>query len=283
MGHWRKSFCGLMIPLIPAVLAASEGPREVPFKLYRGYSIVVRGEVGGIKKLNFLLDTGAEPSVIDVRLARRLRLEGQSETLSVFSRSVEAQKIVLPELRVGPVRADGTAVLVHDLAFIEEGLGVRIDGLIGLDVLGRESFSIDYEAGKLRFGPILSTGSSVNFEPGSSYVVVKFQPKDSPLRLLVDTGTNHLILFEERARSHFPPLRTRGTKSLSNMGGAIVLDQVELPDARLGESTLPSQTALLLRTPSGAPGDFDGLLGVAALGAKRVDFDFERRVLSWTQ
>ena len=57
---------------------AADSPNEVPFKLYRGYVIVVRGSIGGLKNLNFLVDTGAVPSVVDARIARKLHLRGQA-------------------------------------------------------------------------------------------------------------------------------------------------------------------------------------------------------------
>jgi len=38
---------------------AADKPNEVSLKLYRGYAIVVRGSVGNLKNLNFLIDTGA--------------------------------------------------------------------------------------------------------------------------------------------------------------------------------------------------------------------------------
>ena len=51
---------------LAAQLAVGENARnEVPFKLYRGYVIVVRGSIGNLKNLNFLIDTGAVPSVLD--------------------------------------------------------------------------------------------------------------------------------------------------------------------------------------------------------------------------
>src|ERR1700757_1960990 len=57
--------------------AGPERPAKsaVSFELYRDYLIVVRGTAGPVKGLNFLLDTGATPSVLDPRLAGKLHLE----------------------------------------------------------------------------------------------------------------------------------------------------------------------------------------------------------------
>ena len=71
---WRAVL--LALSLAPCVVFADDNPNEVPFKLCRGYAIVVRGSVGNLKNLNFLVDTGAVPSVLDERIAQKLHLTG---------------------------------------------------------------------------------------------------------------------------------------------------------------------------------------------------------------
>jgi predicted aspartyl protease len=262
-------------------LLAADSVVEVPFRLYRGYVIVVKGSVGGQDKLNFLIDTGAVPSVVDQRIARKLKLSGAAESLSVFSQNVQAHRVVLPDLQIGPIRAEGLSVLVRDLAFIEEGMGVRVDALIGLDVLGRSSFSIDYQSKRIIFGTVELSASQVVFEARPGYVVVRFEVQGQPLWLVVDTGTKDLILFETRVRGRLAGVRTASAKTSSNVGGESQLLEVQLPAARLGASDLGNQKAYLLATSAQAVPDFDGLLGVAALGLKRLAFDFDRQTISW--
>jgi hypothetical protein len=58
---------------------------------------------------------------------------------------------------------------------------------------------------------------------------------------------------------------------------------VDLPEARLGSTSLGSLNAFVLDSPAeGTPG-FDGLLGVRSLGLTRLAFDFERQTISWTK
>jgi Aspartyl protease len=56
---------------------------EIRFKLYQGYIIVVQGSIGTLQKLNFVIDTGAVPSVVDPRVAQKLGLNGTSQSVSV--------------------------------------------------------------------------------------------------------------------------------------------------------------------------------------------------------
>jgi predicted aspartyl protease len=267
--------------LISQTLLAADGLVEVPFKLYRGYVIVVKGSIAGLDKLNLLIDTGAVPSVVDRRIAQKLKLSGNGQSLSVFSQSVQAQGVVLPDLALGPIRVERVPVLVRDLAFIEEGMGIHVDAMIGLDVLARSSFSIDYRSKKMAFGPVEPSQSTVAFEPGPGYVVVQFQVQGRPLSLVVDTGAKDLVLFGSRVQGRLASVRTAGAKTSANMGGESQLQEVRLPAARLGTTDLGNQKAYLLATSAQALPNFDGLLGVTALGVKRLAFDFDRQTISW--
>ena len=74
--------------LVPRVALAAHNPNEIPFKLYRSYAIVVRGSIGGVRNLNFLIDTGSVPSVLDRRIAQKMHLTGTVEKLSVFTKEM---------------------------------------------------------------------------------------------------------------------------------------------------------------------------------------------------
>ncbi|MGD0921694.1 MAG: retropepsin-like aspartic protease [Terriglobia bacterium] len=267
--------------LISQTLLAADGLVEVPFRLYRGYVIVVKGSIAGLDKLNFLIDTGAVPSVVDRRIAQKLKLSGNGQSLSVFSQSVQAQGVVLSDVALGPIRAERLPVLVRDLAFIEEGMGIHIDAMVGLDVLARSSFRIDYQSKKMIFGAVEPSEYSVVFEPRPGYVLVQFEVEGQPLRLVVDTGAKDVVLFESRVHGRLASVRTAGAKTSANMGGESQLQEVRLPTARLGTTDLGNQKAYLLATSAQALPNFDGLLGVTALGVKRLAFDFDRQTISW--
>ncbi len=170
--------------LLPGVLSAADRHTDVHFALYGGYTIVAQGGVGRLKNLNFIIDTGAVPSVVGQRVARKLGLVGRAEQLSVFNRNLEAQRVVLPDLVLGPLRARSVDVLVTDLSAFERALGVPIAGMIGLDVLGSSDFSIDYATKTLSFGRLEMPASvgSVPFETGQGYVTVRFQVQERPVR-----------------------------------------------------------------------------------------------------
>jgi predicted aspartyl protease len=313
-----KRFCvfwvagWLLCCAVPSGRAA--GARAtLPVKLYGGYTVVVQGAIANIPNLNFIIDTGALPTVVDARIARKLGLSGNRQSLTVFSRQVGTERVVLPNVRIGPVRATGVQGLVADLSFAEKSLGLRIDAIVGLDVLGHEGFSIDYRARQILFGPSDAADWVAGFEIGLPRVVVELQIDARPVRLLVDTGARYFILF---GRENSEPLRhdarpigtpigrivgpmpalpsaqmlppasaqqneqTAGP-TITTFGGDVRLQPVRLSQVRLGALQLPDQPVYLSPSDAGAALGFDGVLGVAALHVQRIDFDFEHGRLGW--
>jgi len=273
---------GYIILTVTIVPSLSANETRVPFVLHRGFSIVVHGSIGEIKGLNFIIDTGAVPSVVDRRLSHRLNLDGQPDQVSLFARTMPSQRVVLPSVVLGPIHATGVEALTQDLSFIERALGVRIDALIGLDIMGRQDFSIDFAASCLQFDlPARPADIWSDMMEGNSIAVVEMEFNGVPLRLMVDTGLKHVILFESRVPGMFARNRIQSEKVSSNIGGAVKLKQVDPPIARLAHAPLAVESVFLLETPEDLSLEIDGLLGVAALKPMRVDFNFERRAIGW--
>ena len=74
MSNTKTFLLVVALALNSAFAPGADKPGELPFKLVQGFGIVVRGEIGSTKDMNFLLDTGAVPSV----LGRELRLRWAS-------------------------------------------------------------------------------------------------------------------------------------------------------------------------------------------------------------
>jgi predicted aspartyl protease len=254
--------------------------------VYWGYTVVAQGSIGKLQQLNFIIDTGAFRAVVDTRIARELNLSGSPEQINVFSREVDSERVVLPEFRLGPIHAAAADAYVQDLSFAEKAFGVRIDAIIGLDLLGHGGLSIDYRSKQLLFGQTELPDWVASFASGSPQVIVELRIDEQPVRLLVDTGARYLILFEQKQFERFGGNAFRSqteARTISNFGGDVQLRPVHLAEVRLGGMEFRDQTAYVLQAESGAVFDFDGVLGVGALNLQRIDFDFERGRIGWVR
>src|ERR1044071_7827697 len=108
----------LAMALAPPSAAAADGASALPFRLHQGHLIVVKGAIGAADRLDFLIDTGTSHSVIDKNTARRLRLQSLPGRYEVegFSKNNQAGKVIVPELRIGPLAVPSASLLVVDLS-----------------------------------------------------------------------------------------------------------------------------------------------------------------------
>jgi predicted aspartyl protease len=277
---------GLLLLFVTPKARASETRSALPIKVYCGYTVVAQGSIGKLQQLNFIIDTGAFPAVVDARIARELNLSGGHEQITVFSREVDSERVVLPEFKLGPIHAVAARAYVQDLSFAEKALGVRIDAIIGLDLLGHGGLSIDYRSKQLLFGQSELPDWVASFASGSPQVIVELRIDERPVRLLVDTGARYLILFDQKGLEHFGESAFRPqteAQTIPNFGGDVQLRPVHLKDVSVGGMEFRDQTAYVTQVESRAAFDFDGVLGVGALNLQRIDFDFELGRVGWVR
>jgi predicted aspartyl protease len=255
----------------------------VSFRLYRGYLIVVTGSLGGMKNQRLLIDTGGAPSVVDVRAARKLGLNGIAGSLALLNGKVAAEQSVLSDVEVGPIRAESVLVMVRNLSFLDEALGEHIDAVLGLDVMARSSFRIDYHFRKIVFGPVTPAEIAVPFESGPPFVTVNMRINDLPVRLLVDTGASSLTLFASRIGGAADTSAIPQVKKATSFAGDFTMRGLVVRQASLGGKELAPLQAFLAEDRKDDGRGFDGLLSVAALRFRQVAFDFEDRVLYFTK
>jgi hypothetical protein len=282
-GH---AFC--LFSLLTVLLMAGEPPARgygnqhdtVHFDLYRDYLIVVRGSAGPLKGLNFLVDTGASPTVLDRRVADKLHLDQRPASIAMVGGSVPAAQATAPTLEVGPTRRDNFPVLVEDLSFFQKALPVRIDAVVGLDLLGQDAFEINYSARQILFGSVPRLSSSLPLRLQAGLPIVEAQINHLSAHLMVDTGASSLVMFEPPAAK---PVRVSEVLPAPGTIGEVDRKQVWLPSLRLGEAEFGKEPALLIRNRSVGVQDFDGLMSPAALGITRMVFDLGQGVFTFSR
>ena len=249
----------------------------MPFELVSGFLVVVDGQIGNLDGLKFILDTGATHSLIDRKVADRLHLKRRSGEVISFDHFIPVEWAIIPEFRVGPLRTETLRVMVVKLAEYSD-LAEHADGIIGLDLLSRsKKFTIDYATRtvSLQLAEVGTTGRS--FSP---CLVIPLVVQGLQVNLAVDTGLQGIVLYKSRLRKGFPKMRIEG-ESTNVVMGRLRGTQVRLPGVRIVDAEVLT-TAMLIDGPddNALPG-VDGYLGPATLQAKRIEFDFDAKVLRW--
>jgi predicted aspartyl protease len=285
MRHWLL-FAGRAV-LVLAIISPSQlyaqdlGKSAVsptmPFELVSDFLVIVKGQIGDLDGLKFILDTGATRSVIDRKVAEKLGLQRRAGQVMNFDRYIPVEWADIPELRVGPIRGEAVRVMVVKLAEYSE-FAEHADGIIGLDLLSKsKKFTIDYGRRTVSF-QLADDGTGDRALSGC--LVIPFAVQGLPMHLAVDTGLQGILLYKDRLRKRLPKMRTEGESTKVAMG-RIRATQIKLPGVRIVGPEVVTTVFLI-----DGPGDdtlpgVDGYLGPASLQAKRIEFDFDARVLRW--
>src|ERR1700728_1738182 len=123
---------------------------EIPFQFHDGFIWLRVSTMSNAQPLNFLLDTGASVSVIDLAAARRLGLK-LGERVSVMGVNSATEGYWPQKLNA---TLDGVCLpknyLGVDLATLGNACSMPIDGLLGLDFFDGKAIQIDFVSQKVR-------------------------------------------------------------------------------------------------------------------------------------
>lgn len=270
----HKASLIVIIALLSVTLVrGADIPAEIPFKLIQGFGIVVQGGIGELTNLNFLVDTGAVPSVLSEKVASRIGLGGIAGSFALLDKNIKAQYVTVDEIHFGSIRSVGLAMVVVDLARFERLLGTRIDAIVGIDMLARQDFGIDYKRRRITPGLSGSRGHAMPVEiltsSGAPYWVLPINLGGHIFRVLLDTGANQLALFAGHALK------------IIDLPDEATTRQLRPLRLTMGDMPLKKQLTVILDEPPGALHQLDGLLGPTALGITRIEFDWEHQCLRW--
>lgn len=244
------------------------------FKIYGQQLIVVQGAIDSVPKRNFIIDTGAYPTVIDRDLAQRLSLTGHQEQIDTVDRTLSGAGVTISDIEVGPIHATKVRGIVQDLSDVSKRAGVRIDALVGLNVLAHSSFRIDYGKKIIVFGPVDPLPSSVPFHLANGRLCVDLQAASKPVRMLIDTGAEKVVLLG----SHVPWIAgSDRARAFTNLGGSFALQEIRLDDLQLGDTILNREVYLSAREIP--VHSFDGFL--STIQFQQIALDFERDQFAW--
>jgi Aspartyl protease len=261
----------------------SEASNELPIDLYEGYLIVVRGSIGDLHGLRFLLDTGATTTTIDRKLADKLQLPRRPGQVISFDKSVRVEWSKLPDLDYCPEHFSNVPVVVQDMSYFL-ATGVHVDGLIGWDLLRRGSFRLDFAKKCVVFGPTeQSEGRVAPMKPDALFLTVQVDLNGQTMSMVADTGMLGTAFYEGSLHQMRETYKTQAYAIGRSIGGGVKSRSVLVPRLRLGTQDLDREVRLLQRPDSAALHGIAGYLGISALEPKEIAFDFERNELRWNK
>jgi hypothetical protein len=173
----------------------------------RTYPVFTDVFIGSHGPYKFLVDTGAETSVLDPKLASDLKLQPAFRVEVVTQQS----KRLLPGTRLRTMRVGQTALPEIEVIFQDltepRRVAPAIKGVLGLNVLAAFDFSISPLTGQLEIAPQRPAGETVSFQRVDGRIALKARMGREILTLLLDSGSNHIVLFRTpEAMAKTPPV-----------------------------------------------------------------------------
>ena len=278
MGHLKGilAFTMVLVTILP-VTGQSER-KDIPFELHNGYMIVVKGSIGRLKNLSFVVDTGSYRSVLDERIARKLHLQSAESVEELApNHIIQMHSVLVPGLTWGDLTTTSFKGLVFDLSPISRHIGIHGDMLVGLDVLRQASFQVDFRSRRIHFGRDQEPEISIPFVPNLPYLAVEANINGHLDKLLIDTAADSLAVFDGRLPNDGQSVRMVGVGR--DVSGSVPFIELTDKQVLLGNSIVCGAPVFLI--PAMHESRHDGYLAPRILGASKIYFDFERRRFGW--
>jgi len=181
---------------------------EIPFRTASNTLIIIALTANGEGPFNFIVDTGADTTIVDQSLASKVSLPPVSRVQQTTLAGVQTlARGSMQTLSAGPVKVENLPVLVQDLSGLRK-LDSHVDGIAGQNFLAHFNYLLDYRKHVIQIelgneirdsigGDRLSMESSGN----RMFLASEAQSLDrAKLRLLLDSGTNSIVLLRHASR-----------------------------------------------------------------------------------
>lgn len=276
-----------MKPLAPALIddALAIGGEDIKARKVET-RMTVEVMVNGTGPYRFLVDSGADTSVVGLSLARKLALPlGKPAILHATTASALVDRVKVDELSLGP-----SAVTDLELpALREDDLGG--DGMIGIDALVRQRLMMDFEArvikaedarvpAKMLDGEIVVTAHRRR----GQLILTQVVAAGLPVEAVVDTGSEitigNLALRDKLIRGNRKKFLE--VEAIGVTGVPAKLQLARIDELRLGSVTLRDVPMAFADVPPfkvfGLKNEPALLLGTDLLETfRRVSLDFRAR------
>ncbi|MEP7164455.1 MAG: pepsin/retropepsin-like aspartic protease family protein [Ferruginibacter sp.] len=251
---------------------------------------------------NFILDTGAPNLVLNITYFRNYPVLNTGEEQSGISGpAIPRIQTEVGQLKLGTITYNRVEADMINLGHIENSKGVKILGLLGLQLFNRFEMIIDYEKNLIYLhliskkeartyqSEVLSDTASYSVVPidiTDNKIITKLEIAGKKLRFIIDCGAETNLLdsrlpgkiFENVVVGRRVKLTGANDKKMEALYG-------DLNNIKIGNQTIPSLPVLITNLEKSCLSYIsctDGILGFDFLSLHKIGFNFvNRKMYIW--
>jgi predicted aspartyl protease len=273
-------------------IAAAQVPRakEVPFELVKNEP-VAKVMINGRGPFNMMLDTGTDPSAIDLATAESIGIKrstkGQAASGSGTERAL-AYDCKFESVGLGGLSVRNLDAAAIDLSKLSEKIGIKIDGVLGYSLFRNRVVQFDYPAHTLRFFDSMpATRSpeafSTKFRYADNVLIEGVLVNGVAAVANLDTGSSSSFTISPRAieKLGLADAAAQGTvKTSVGYNGRSEIREGKVGSIQVGTISVASPTVMFM--PKGAGYDnsaWDINIGNGFFKDYVVTFDYKNKVV----
>jgi predicted aspartyl protease len=276
----------LLTLLLVQSFADASAAVSLTFHLTPQGAIIVPVTVNGAESILFLLDTGANGSVISAEQVSALGLPVVAKTAMVTAAGTKQALVArVEQLGMSGVTMRGVlatvvqpdALMLPDVA----ASGQKVQGVIGQDVLAGLRYTIDYRRRQILWheagDEMPRRATALDLELQDERFVVRLPQRRDVLRLVPDSGAEALVLYHGDGRE-LPRLALAAGPpvELQSLTGSRAVRSAVVRTLQVGSTMLEDVPAVIVERECGAAA-VDGLLPLHMF--ERVTFNGPGRQL----
>ena len=215
------------------------------------------------RPMRMMLDTGATHTVLHDESADGLKNARWMDTsrMEMKGNSTQRPRVLLASLQAGELAEPQHPILVLNLAGVRGMMAERIDGILGMDILGRLPFTFAPATGRFHWGaPSGATLSPLyGTRDDAGRMIVQAQVNGSPVELLLDTGSSLTRVYADEWK---PGKAGRKQAKVSDVDGA---SQKQVVLGKAADMELTPGVVIRNVTPAFCRRDDRSMLGMDVL------------------
>lgn len=278
-------------------LAKGRSVTRIPFQLHSNL-IIVPVKINDSDSLFFILDTGVSATIItdpdalrrqSLKLTRKVKLTGAGEGEQLSALVAIDNQISMGDMQA---RHQNVVILEKDILKLSEYVGVPVHGIFGYDIFNSFVVTIDFQTKEIiltqpkHFRYRKGQGDRYpiviqNAKPYLDVMAVSDRGQSLPLRVVLDTGAGHALLFDQSSVSMSMPAPEKIIRAQLGRGlnGVINGSMGRIHAIRMGRfeianvlASFPDSAAFGLKLGKGP--ERQGNIGCELLRRFRVTFNY---------